>query len=34
MSHMRVQMDTGAIVGAITPGVDKALGKKVSSTRR
>ena len=31
---MRVQMDTGAIVGAITPGVDKALGKKVSSTRR
>lgn len=34
ISHMRVQMDTGAIVGAITPGVDKALGKKVSSTRR
>ena len=34
ISHMRVQMDTGALVGAITPGVDKALGRKASSTRR
>ena len=34
ISHMRVQMDTGALVGAITPGVDKALGRKASSARR
>ena len=34
ISNMKLTMDTGALVGAITPGVDKALGKAASSRRR
>ena len=33
MSHLKVVMDTGAVVGAITPGVDKALGKRSAGRR-
>lgn len=34
ISNMKLTMDTGALVGAIIPGVDKALGKAASSRRR
>lgn len=30
MSKMQIKLDTGTLVGALTPGIDKALGKRTS----